>query len=65
MRDGDLTKSAVQINPESIGEWEEICIGLDEINNEEFDLGRIDNIELFFDQTTGRAVIWVDDFEFR
>lgn len=67
--DGQLRERWVDIdvNPDinQIGEWVQFCTDLSEFSKQGTRLDRIDNVNLGFNDNTGSATVWVDDFEFK
>jgi len=58
-------EKGVRIVVVEAGQWTQICKKLSEFVDQEVQLDRLENINLGFEEMTGSATVWVDDFELK
>jgi hypothetical protein len=65
MRDLSDVEKGVALNVELAQEWSQLCTELVKISEQGVRLDRLKNVNLGFEQTSGTAIVWVDDFELK
>jgi hypothetical protein len=65
LKDINQKEKGVIIILEEANQWKQICTDLTKFSDLGIALGRLENVNLGFEQPTGSAEIWIADFEFR
>ncbi|HUF00277.1 MAG TPA: hypothetical protein VMN99_13550 [Anaerolineales bacterium] len=65
LRDTNDVEMGVVINLDEAGRWINICTPLSKFTEQGVSIGALINVNLGFEEPTGSAIIWADDFEFK